>query len=85
MHPTHPKNACVHVDTAAGDARTQTLSLVSEGFVQQEQRRANLLKACAYECFMTRFSFDCEAAFLIKEQFKLGRGICSTKICSGFP
>lgn len=56
------------VDVAAEGARvpcalTVTPSLLTEGFVEKEKGKKSLLKACAHECFITHFSFDCKAAF----------------------
>lgn len=60
--------AHVHVDPAAEGARIPCALPIplpfAKGFVEKEKgKKKNLLKACAYECFITRFSFDCEAAF----------------------
>lgn len=59
----------VHVNTAADGTRVPCAlpvflpSSLRNLLKRKEEKKKFLLKACAYECFITHFSFDCEAAF----------------------
>lgn len=58
----------VSVDRAAEGTRVPSAVPISppsslRHLLKRKVEKKFLLKACAYECFITHFSFDCKAAF----------------------